>query len=202
MRRVLLVPLAVLLPLLLIAGCDGGGALPPGPPEQVRAGFPRGGLADTIRVEAIERLPLRAAVLVSPDGTTIPAGNIDVADSPRFATGQWVAGDPWRNALAGGGSAAALTMQQAQAGAALQGQQQLLAAVSTAEIALPDPVAYRRDWRRYRIRLTFGTPPGETRDARDRRARAAAGVMSRSAHRASARGGRDRGRSTAGGRHP
>ena len=52
-------------------------------------------------------------------------------------------------------------LTQVQAGAALQGEQQLLATVSTAEIALPDPVAYRRDWRRYRIRLTFGTPPGE-----------------------------------------
>jgi hypothetical protein len=33
--------------------------------------------------------------------------------------------------------------------------------VSTADIALPDPVAYRRDWARYRIRLVFGTAPGE-----------------------------------------
>ncbi len=127
----------------------------------MHAGFPRGGLVDTIAIDAIDRLPLRAAELVAPDGATTPAGNIDVTASPTFATGQWVAGDPWRNALAGGGSAAALTMPNAQAGAALQGQQQLLATVSTAEIALPDPVAYRRDWRKYRIRLTFGTPPGE-----------------------------------------
>jgi hypothetical protein len=52
-------------------------------------------------------------------------------------------------------------MPDGQAGAALYSQQQLLATVSTAEIALPDPVAYRRDWARYRIRLVFGTPPGE-----------------------------------------
>jgi hypothetical protein len=160
MRRVL----PVLLPLLLIAGCEGGGAPPPGPlgpTVQLRAGFPRGGLADTIAIDAIDRLPLRAAELVSPTGTTTPASNIDVDASPRFATGQWLAGDPWRNALAGGGPATALTMQHAEAGAALQGQQQLLATVSSAEIALPDPVAYRRDWGKYRIRLTFGTPPGE-----------------------------------------
>ncbi len=160
MRRVLL----TLLPLLLIAGCAGDGASAPGPlwpSEELRAGFPKGGVADTIRVDAIERLPLRAAVLVAPDGTAIGASNIDVADSPRFATGRWTAGDPWRNALSGGGPAAALTMQHPEAGAALQGQQQLLANVSTAEIALPDPVAYRRDWPRYRLRLTFGTPPGE-----------------------------------------
>ncbi len=163
MRRVLLAPLAVLLPLLLIAGCEGGGAPPPGPlgpTEELRASFPRGGLADTIVIDAIERLPLRAAVLVAPGGTAIAATNIDVADSPRFATGQWTAGDPWRNALSGVGPGA-LAMQHPESGTALQGQQQLLATVSTAEIALPDPVAYRRDWPKYRIRLTFGTPPSE-----------------------------------------
>ena len=164
MRRVVGVPLAILLSLCLITGCAGGGAPAPaplGPTEELRADFPKGGVADTIRVDAIERLPLRAAVLVAPDGTVIAASTIDVADSPRFATGQWTAGDPWRNALSGGGPAATLTMPYPAAGAALQGQQQLLATVSTAEIALPDPVAYRRDWGKYRIRLTFGTTPGE-----------------------------------------
>jgi hypothetical protein len=160
MRRVM----AILLSLWLIAGCAGGEALPPGPTgptEGPRAGFPKGGVADTIAIEAIERLPLRAAVLIAPDGTAIPASNIDVADSPRFATGQWAAGDPWRSGLSGLGPTAALTMPPGGAGPALQGQQQLLAIVSSAEIALPDPVAYRRDWRRYRIRLSFGTPPSE-----------------------------------------
>src|SRR5712691_5332211 len=129
MRRVLLAPLAVLLPLLLIAGCEGGGAPPPGPlgpTEELRASFPRGGLADTIVIDAIERLPLRAAVLVAPGGTAIAATNIDVADSPRFATGQWTAGDPWRNALSGVGPAAALMLPHPEAGAALPGQQPLL----------------------------------------------------------------------------
>jgi len=156
--------LPALVPLLLIAGCDAG-ALPPEPPEanqQVRVGFPRGGLVDAIAIDAIDRLPLRAAELVAADGTTVRASNIDVTASPTFATGQWVAGDPWRNALTGGGPAAVLTMPNAQAGAALQGREQLLATVSNTEIALPDPVAYRRDWRKYRIRLTFGTPPGES----------------------------------------
>ena len=31
-----------------------------------------------------------------------------------------------------------------------------------ASISLPDPVEYLRDWRSYRIRLSFGDPPGET----------------------------------------
>jgi hypothetical protein len=168
MRRVL----PVLLPLVLVAGCEGGGSLPPGPPgppelnAQLRAGFPRGGVADTIEIDAIDPLALRAAELVAPNGTTTPAGYIDVDTAPQVTTGQRVAGNPWRGALLGGGSGAMPTMPQAAAGAALQGRQQLLATVSTAEIALPDPVAYRRDWAHYRIRLTFGTPPSdiETRE--------------------------------------
>ena len=84
MRRVL----PVLLPLFFVTACDGVIALPPGPPEppglsaQLRASFPRGGVADTIEVEAIERLALRAAELVAPNGTAIAAGYIDVAASP------------------------------------------------------------------------------------------------------------------------
>ena len=159
--------LPVLLPLFFVTACDGGAFLPAGPPgppglnAQLRASFPRGGVADTIAVEAVDRLALRAADLVAPSGTVVAAGTIDVAASPRFATGQSVAGDPWRGALLGGGSAAVLAMPDGYAGAALYSQQQLLATVSIAEIALPDPVAYRRDWARYRLRLTFGTAPGE-----------------------------------------
>ena len=163
MRRVL----PVLLPFFFVTGCDGVVAFPPGPPSQpgltaqLRASFPRGGVADTIAVEAVDRLALRAAELVAPNGEPIAAGTIDVAASPRFATGQSVVGDPWRGALLGGGSAAALAMPDAHADAALYSQRQLLATVSTAEIVLPDPVAYRREWARYRIRLVFGTSPGE-----------------------------------------
>ena len=151
----------------MIAGCEGGGFLPPGPPQapgstaQVRAGFPRGGIADTIAINAIERLPLRAAELVAPNGTTTPASSIDVDASPSFTAGQQVAGDPWQNALSGSGSAAAPDLLHPEAGAAIESRAQLLATVSKAEIALPDPVVYRRDWAHYRIRLTFGTPPGE-----------------------------------------
>ncbi len=37
--------------------------------------------------------------------------------------------------------------------------------MSSASIALPDPVAYRRDWQKYRIRLRLGDPPqAETRE--------------------------------------
>src|SRR6267142_2125091 len=104
MRRILPASL-VLLP-LLAAACDGGITLPPGPPDlapppQVRVSFPVGGLTDTIVVEAIERLPLRTAELIAPNGAITPAGSIDADASPRFASGQRAAADPWRSTLSG-----------------------------------------------------------------------------------------------------
>src|SRR5260370_4078510 len=80
---------------------------------------------------------------------------------PGFAGGKRLGGVRGRRNLSGGGSPPAAMMKSATAGAASQSQQQLLATVSSADIPLPDPVAYRRDWTRYRVRLTFGTPPGE-----------------------------------------
>ena len=156
--------LPVLLPLFLIAGCDIGDAPPAGPSgaaPQVRASFPRGGLADTIEVDAIDPQPLRTADLIAPNGATTPASSIDAAASPRFATGQQTIGSPWQNAIPGSGVLPTLSMPNAQAGAALHGEEHLLATVSQAQIALPDPVAYRRDWQHYQLRLTFGTPPAE-----------------------------------------
>jgi hypothetical protein len=137
------------------------GPLPPGPATakaQVRVGF--GGLVDTIEVSAIELLPLREAALVGPDGTTIPANYINVSDNPRIASGQWSVSNRW-DAGSPDSTLAALALPDARVGAALRSNQQLLAVVSRAEIPLPDPVAYRRDWRDWRIRLTFGTPPGD-----------------------------------------
>jgi len=171
MRRVL--PLLLLLPPLGLAACDSA-ALPPGPDTQgpnspsaqLVASFPRGGIVDTIVVNAVERLPLRAAELVAPGGAPTPASYINVAASPGYATGQWTAGNLWQEPVSGSSAMPSLAGPSVLAGAAVQSREQLLATVSTADIALPDPVAYRRDWAHYRIRLTFGTPPGplETRD--------------------------------------
>ena len=160
MRRVV----RALLLLLLVAACDTGGTASPSPgttAAAAQAGFTRGGLADTITISAAERLPLRTAELVAPDGTTTPANWIDVNNSPSVVTGQRVANNPWDTAVTGSSAAAALTTPDAEAGATLQGRVQFLGTISTAEIALPDPVAYRRDWTNYRIRLTFGTPPND-----------------------------------------
>jgi hypothetical protein len=154
MRRV--VPALVL---LLTAGCAGGGAPPPETVAQLHVGF--GGLTDTIDISAVDRLALHTAALVAPDGTETASSEINVVGSPRLSGGQSIVGDPWQNALSANGSAARLVTQQAVAGAALRSEEQLMATVSTAQITLPDPVAYRRDWQHYKIRLTFGTPPGE-----------------------------------------
>ena len=162
MRRVL----PVLLPLVLLAGCDG---VPPPSPTgetaQLRVGFPPHGVVDTIVVNAIERLPLRTAELVAPDGTATPAASITSDAAANRAAGQWDATHQWHDPVTGDSAFAALTMPHIEAGAAMRSQGQLLAIVSTADIALPDPVAYRRDWQHYRVRLSFGTPPaGETRE--------------------------------------
>lgn len=152
----------VLLCAIALGACAGD-AEPPAQPAtaELQVGFPSGGLADTIAVTAVERLPLHAAELVAPDGATTQASSIDVNAAPSVRTGQWVAGNPWETALTGTSATAALTAPDEQVNAALHSQVQLLAMVSQADIPLPDPVAYRRDWANYRVRLTFGTPPGE-----------------------------------------
>ena len=127
---------------------------------QLQIGFPRAGLADTVTVTAVDRLPLRAAELVAPDGSTVKANWINVASAPSVGTGQWVA-NLSETPLSGMSVAPILTSPDALANAGLYGQAQLLAMVSQADIALPDPVAYKRDWVNYRVRLSFGTPPGE-----------------------------------------
>ena len=154
----------VLLPLIL-AACEAAPP-PPGPSVRLRALFPVGGIENTIVVDAVERLPLRTAAIVAPDGAVTPASYIHAAATPRFATGQWTAANTWHDSVAAPNEIPALAVANGQASAALRSNEELLAIVSTADIPLPDPVAYRRDWAQYQIRLSFGTPPGEveTRD--------------------------------------
>jgi hypothetical protein len=158
----------VLGPIVLsLAACGDLAPPPAGAPAQVRASFPPGGLVDTIRIDAVERLPLRAVLLVAPDGATSPGDTPDVVDGPQVRTGQFAANNPWQSAQLGADAAsAAFSPAHTQAMAGLQSREELLAMVSTANLPLPDPVAYRRDWTHYRIRLIFGTPPN-TADIRD-----------------------------------
>ena len=93
------------------------GPLPPGPATpraQLRAGF--GGLVDTIEVSAIEPLPLREAALVAPDGTTVPATDINVTDNPSLATGQWSLSNRWDDAAGSDNALAALALPNMQGG--------------------------------------------------------------------------------------
>ena len=84
-----------------------------------------------------------------------------MSSRPAVRTGQLVADNPWQTALTGATAVAALTTPNVEPNAALRSEVRLLAIVSQAQIPLPDPVAYRRDWANYHVRLTFGTPPGE-----------------------------------------
>jgi hypothetical protein len=152
---------AIVLPLMLLAACGGDSGPAPLPTPSVRASFTPHGLADAIEVEAVDRLALRTAELVAPDGTTTPSGPIDVNRTERFAAGQFVANDPWRAGIAGSSGYGVLAANP-QTAATFRAQSELLTTISHASILLPDAAEYRRNWRAYRIRVGFGIPPGQT----------------------------------------
>ena len=124
--------------LLLIVGGGGGdeSGLAPG---TITARFVPGGLADVIVVSTVDRLPLRAAALVMPDGERIPAYSIDV--DPHPATEQV----PGQATLL---STPGMPRQSAW----------INTMASTALIRLPDPVQYAKNWRRSRVELRLGDP--------------------------------------------
>jgi hypothetical protein len=137
--------------LVFLAGCSGGGPAPL-PIGRISAYFPAGGVVDTIDIDAVDRLPLRSAELVAPDGRTTAASFV-AAQPASSGNGVYAGG------VAPLGTTTGQGLGPGTVGAGVQTQTTLLATSSNATIALPDPVAYRRDWRRYRIRLRFGAPP-------------------------------------------
>jgi hypothetical protein len=143
----------MLLPLLLAAACEGSGPAPL-PVDQVTASFPSHGITDVIVIDATDRLPLRAATLIAPDGSTVPADGIDVNARPRSTYGLAAAADPTHGGIGD------LVQTGPPMVPSIQSEGQLLTTISRASITLPDPVVYRRDWQHYRIRLDFGTAPG------------------------------------------
>ena len=150
MRRVLMIPPS----LAFLAACAGG------PPPQtnipqtgVTASFPPGGIVGVIHVDAIEREPLRAAALVAPDGSVTNGSAPDVDANPRTLGGQAALSDPWRASVFGVNGLSPLS--DGGFNATVRSQNQVLVMVSKADIALPDPVAYRQAWQNYRIRLSF-----------------------------------------------
>ncbi len=156
---------AAILALPLLGGCGDAG-LSPLPTDQVRARFPPGGVVDVIEVDAVDRLPLRKAELIAPDGQATPASSLNVNPSPsqtfyqEFSSGPYAGSGNYPDNAFGVGKIGSGALFPAQIGAP-QTRAELLAMLSTASIPLLDAVAYRREWRSYRIRLSFGDPPGE-----------------------------------------
>jgi hypothetical protein len=154
-----------ILTIVLLAACADDG-LSPLPSDQVRARFAPGGVIDVIEVDAVNRLPLRRAELVSPDGQATPASYLNVDPSPSVTSYQGMPNGPYAGDALGVGNIAPGMPLPAVTGGAPQQRVTFLVIVSSASIPLPDPVEYRRDWRNYRIRLSFGDAPDqvETRE--------------------------------------
>ncbi len=156
---------AILLGMLLLTGCLGGGPAPL-PAERAWARFPPGGVVDVISIEALNRLLLRSAELVAPDGQVTPSAAIAVNPAPPDMLSQQIPDGPYSGATFGVSNFASNAPGSGVAAGVPQSSNRLLAMLATTSITLPDPVEYRRDWRAYRIRLHFGDPPGpvETRE--------------------------------------
>ena len=145
----------------LLAACGAESGLPSLPTDQVSARFPPGGVVNVIEIDAVDRLPLRTVELVAPDGQATPASYLHVNPLPSVSFYQRFPDSPYGGGTFGVGSLAAGVPFPADLGGAPQGHEKLLAMLSTASILLPDEVAYRRDWRSYRIFLSFGDVAGE-----------------------------------------
>ena len=154
MRRVSLILPSLILPSLVMLAACADAPPPVGPPQpHVSASFPPGGVVDVIKVDVLDREPLRTAELVAPDGGTTPASFLNVNANPTRLSGQAAIGDPWRPSMLSSNGNNPLPTGRIDPG--LRGDSALLTMAATADITLPDPVAYRRDWAAYKIRLGF-----------------------------------------------
>ena len=149
MRRLLL----ILPSLLCLAACEGAPPPTPLPGPHVTIGFPPGSVVNVIKIEAVDNQPLRAAALVAPDGKVTPASWLDVQRNVQDNGGQYTAGSIFRNAPFVDTSP---VLPSTNSSATYLSRDTLLLMTASAEINLPDPVLYRRDWQHYKIRLTFG----------------------------------------------
>jgi hypothetical protein len=152
MRRLL-----SLLPCLVLLACSNYtfdlGPPPAAPADELmRASFPRGGVTNVIRIDVRDPLPLRAAELVAPDGVITAASSLDAVRAPQASSGQETQKAPWLNSRFDQDNP---VLPNGAPMAAFRTDTQTLLMLSTAEITLPDPVAYRRDWAGYKIRLGF-----------------------------------------------
>ena len=142
--------------LLLLAGCSSAAPMASSG-ASTEALFLKHGVADRIEIRALNRLPLRAAALIAPSGAQTGAEDIIVSPTTSLGEGKILGSAPFSGGSFG---VTAIPASPAALGGAPQGSGELLLMQSTGSITLPDPIAYRRDWRGYRIRLRFGNPPG------------------------------------------
>src|SRR5262249_26757442 len=145
---------------VLLAACANDGQTPLAG-DQIHVRFPAGSVVDVIEIDTVNRLPLRRAELIATDGQATPASYLNVNPSPSVTSYQGLANGPYAGNAFGVGNIVAGVPSFATTGGAPQQRAALLAMVSTASIPLPDPVEYRRDWRSYFVRLSFGDAPGD-----------------------------------------
>lgn len=124
----------------LVAGCAAGSA----PetvvePDTISVRFAPGGLANVVVVTTIDRLPLRSAMLVAPDGERVLAYSLDVFASPVIAETP--------------ADALALTIP-----GAYRRVTSVETMISIALIELPDPARYAKTWQGWRVQLRLGDP--------------------------------------------
>ena len=140
--RAVVLALACALP--LVTACADEGAPWGGPPsESATARFDA--LSDVIVVNVTDRLPLRSAALVAPEGARVPAYSLDVSSSPVVAPSQEAA-----IFMASPGVPRQVT--------------RIGVMSSTALIQLPDPTRYAQGWRDWRVELRIGDPGDGGRD--------------------------------------
>jgi hypothetical protein len=158
MRAACLLSTLLSLSVLLLSACAGSGPAP-APDDQISASFLPGGGVDQIEISAIDRLPLRGAELVDPTGHATPALSITASPAQTESFSQEFPNGAYFGSNLGVANIGSNALSPGVVGAAPNTQTKLLAIASNASIQLPDPVAYRRDWQKYRIRLHFGDPP-------------------------------------------
>jgi len=129
----------ILAGLLGLTGCTAPPVSPDAAPRfgEVKARFITGRDVDVIEVRALETGAIRAATLVMPDGTRIPAEQVDAEGSPSLPP-------PIVTGIGLGGTSTTLVGQIA----------------SVALVRLTDSAAYRQAWKGAVIEVTLGDGPG------------------------------------------
>ncbi len=117
--------------------------------------------ANAVQVTVADTMPVRAAELVSPTGQVIAAPGIDTqrqaysggssAVTPSIGLGL--------GGIFGGRHSAFGTSLGVGLGGGSPASDYPIEVISSAAIPVPDPAAYRQDWKNYRIRVQVGDPP-------------------------------------------